>query len=480
MAAATLPDPNAPQQSPLPLAQQPAIPKPTVAAPAQPVDRLQLATDQFNTFSKATDPAYQKSISDANAAAFGRGQGGGGVQNGATSSGQLRTSIGDLSLARQRDLDTERDTLLQHAQEGSIADASTAFQQALAGSQQGLAQQLGTGNLSIAQQQADTAKTGTLGSLGVQQGQLELAKTAQATGAEQTQQQIDLAKKTADINAAYQSGTLTLAQKDQALRELANTQQNTLATGQLTLAQQQAGVQNAIAAAGLTGIYNGTQTIQAKSQAIQDAIAQGRLTVEQGQLAWRSLTEKDSERECAAAEQRQRGCSRTPSSTPRWRRARSSSRPRWPRTPGSSGSVSRSSWRWRSSTMRRPTARSTRARRRGRVSCCCNSRRSSAARRARSTPTRWPKSPKSFGIVVIADGTIDPSKLSGLRLALWELNDQPLGDSQDGRRRVRRVRAGERRRDQKGVGGCGGCPADEAGRDRELRQAARGEQAATR
>jgi hypothetical protein len=293
MAAATLPDPNAPQQSPLPLAQQPAIPKPTVAAPAQPVDRLQLATDQFNTFSKATDPAYQKSISDANAAAFGRGQGGGGVQNGATSSGQLRTSIGDLSLARQRDLDTERDTLLQHAQEGSIADASTAFQQALAGSQQGLAQQLGTGNLSIAQQQADTAKTGTLGSLGVQQGQLELAKTAQATGAEQTQQQIDLAKKTADINAAYQSGTLTLAQKDQALRELANTQQNTLATGQLTLAQQQAGVQNAIAAAGLTGIYNGTQTIQAKSQAIQDAIAQGRLTVEQGQLALAQLTEKD-------------------------------------------------------------------------------------------------------------------------------------------------------------------------------------------
>jgi hypothetical protein len=128
--------------------------------------------------------------------------------------------------------------LVNKATEGSIADASTAFQQGLAGAQQGLATELGHGNLSIAQQQADTAKTGTLGSLDVAKGQLDLAKTGQATSADQNQQQIDLAKKTADINAQYQAGTLTLAQKDQALRELTAANQNTIATGQLDLAKQ--------------------------------------------------------------------------------------------------------------------------------------------------------------------------------------------------------------------------------------------------
>jgi hypothetical protein len=286
--APPLPKPRpAPAAGQLSLAAPPATaaPAPTIAAPAQPVDRVALATSAYDSFAKAQEPAYQKSLDQATSQAAGLGQLG---------SGQWRSALRDQATQHQLTLDTQRDALLNKAIEGSVADASTAYQQALSGSQQNLAGELGRGNLTIAQQNADTAKTGTVGSLGVQQGQLELAKTAQATGADQTQQQIDLAKKTADINAAYQAGTLTLAQKDQALRELANSQQNTLATGQLTLAQQQAGVQNAIAAAGLTGIYNGTQTIQAKSQAIQDAIAQGRLTVEQGQLALAQLTEKDS------------------------------------------------------------------------------------------------------------------------------------------------------------------------------------------
>ncbi len=207
----------------------PPIPTPTVAAPTAPVDRLALAKSNFDTFATQTQAPYEASLRSASSEAAGQGQLG---------SGQYRTSVGNLVLARQRDLDTQRADLVNKATEGSIADATTAYQQALAASQQGEANKLGEGNLKIAQQSADTAEKGTLGSLDVQKGQLELAKTGQTASIDQNQQQIDLAKKTADINAAYQAGTLTLAQKDQALRELSNSQQNTLATSQLTLAQK--------------------------------------------------------------------------------------------------------------------------------------------------------------------------------------------------------------------------------------------------
>ncbi len=207
----------------------PPIPTPTVAAPTAPVDRLALAKSNFDTFANQTQAPYEASLRSASSEAAGQGQLG---------SGQYRTSVGNLVLARQRDLDTQRADLVNKATEGSIADATTAYQQALAASQQGEANKLGEGNLAIAKQSADTAEKGTLGSLGVQEGQLELAKTGQTASIDQNQQQIDLAKKTADINAQYQAGTLTLAQKDQALRELSNSQQNTLATSQLTLAQK--------------------------------------------------------------------------------------------------------------------------------------------------------------------------------------------------------------------------------------------------
>lgn len=211
-----------PGQAPqLALAAPSNIPKPTVAAPAQPVDRVALATQAYDTFAKAQEPAYQKSIEGVTSQAAGLGQLG---------SGQWRTALRDEANRHQLNLDTQRDTLLNKAVEGSIADASTAYQQALSGSQQGLAERLGTGQLEIARENADTSKTGTL-------GQLELAKSGQAQSGAQFDKSLDFQKQQAAIEAQFKAGTLTLAQKDQALRELANSQQYGLAGEQLNLAK---------------------------------------------------------------------------------------------------------------------------------------------------------------------------------------------------------------------------------------------------
>ncbi len=253
----------------------PPIPTPTVAAPTAPVDRLALAKSNFDTFANQTQAPYEASLRSASSEAAGQGQLG---------SGQYRTSVGNLVLARQRDLDTQRADLVNKATEGSIADATTAYQQALAASQQGEANKLGEGNLKIAQQSADTAEKGTLGSLDVQKGQLELAKTGQTASIDQNQQQIDLAKKTADINAAYQAGTLTLAQKDQALRELSNTQQNTIATEQLQLAK---GAQDVASKVAL-----GQLTIAQATQALNEKVQTGELTIAEKDQALKELSQK--------------------------------------------------------------------------------------------------------------------------------------------------------------------------------------------
>lgn len=222
-----------------PLSPSTLVPAPTVAAPAAPVDRLALATSNFDTFAKSSDPAYQKTLRDATQQAAGQG---------GLGSGMLKTSLGDFASNRQLQLDTMRSDLLNKATEGSIADASTAYGQALSGAQQGLATKIGEGQLALGSRAADTAEKSVTGTLGIEGGKLDLAKQAQTTGADQSQQQIDLAKKTADINAQFQAGTLTLAQKDQALRELSNSQTNTLQQGQLSLQQKAQTAQEAQAA----------------------------------------------------------------------------------------------------------------------------------------------------------------------------------------------------------------------------------------
>lgn len=170
------------------------IPAPTVTGPSAPIDRVKLATDIFNQTAESTAPAYAAAQRDTarNAAALGQ-----------VGSGGLRTRTGTLALERGRDLDLLRRDLITKATGDSIADANTAFQQQLAGSQFGL------------------------------------AKEAQATSAGQAQQQIDLARKQQEINAAFDQGKLTLAEKDQKLRELESERQNTLQTGQLALAKEQ-------------------------------------------------------------------------------------------------------------------------------------------------------------------------------------------------------------------------------------------------
>lgn len=166
----------------LTMAQTPVTtPAPTVAAPTAPVDRVKLATDIFNTTAASTAPAYEAAQRGAVSTGAGLGQLG---------SGQLRTSEGNLELARERDLDTLRSTLVNSATQGSIEDANTAFQQQIAG-----------GGLSIAQQNANTTQTGTLGGLGIQQGQLDLAKTGQEA-------QIELAKKSLEQSGIQFNATL--------------------------------------------------------------------------------------------------------------------------------------------------------------------------------------------------------------------------------------------------------------------------------
>lgn len=226
-----------------------SIPAPTVAAPTAPVDRVKLATDTFANISASRKPEFDADVRDEirNSAALGQ-----------VASGGLRTRVGNLKLARGRDLDALQKDLSLKAAEGSVADASTAYQQALAGSQQGLAQTIGLGSL------------------------------------DQNQQQIDLAKKTAEIEAQFKAGSLTLAQKDQALRDLANTQNYNLATErqrieaafqakQIGLAERNAALQE-LAQSQQNTIQTGQLTLAQKEQAANQANEAARIQLAKDQL----------------------------------------------------------------------------------------------------------------------------------------------------------------------------------------------------
>lgn len=152
---------------------------------------------------------------------------------GALGSGQLRTTYGNLANQRALALDTERSNLINSATAATIGD-----QQAARG-------------LDISQQGADTSRIAALGGLDVAKGTLGLETQKAATAASQGQQSLDLQKQTAAQSQALQ-------------------------------------------AAGLTGILNGTETLAAKQLAIQSAIDQGHLTNEQGQLALAQLAQATS------------------------------------------------------------------------------------------------------------------------------------------------------------------------------------------
>lgn len=76
-------------------------------------DRYALAQQQYGTFADQTDPEYQATLRDATKLSS---------ANGTMGSGMLRTRYGDLALQRGRDLQNERDSLFQTAQQQTMAD----------------------------------------------------------------------------------------------------------------------------------------------------------------------------------------------------------------------------------------------------------------------------------------------------------------------------------------------------------------------
>lgn len=171
----------------------------------QPVNRLQLATNAFDTFERSTAPAYKADLRLATQQAAGKGQIG---------SGGLRTTYGNLANQRALALDTQRDTLINDAVKGTIADQQAAEANALN------------------KYNADTSRLGVTGNL-------ELAKSGQQIQQNQFAQRLTLDQQAQAIDEKYKSGQLSLAQRSQALAELVASQQNTQEAARLQLAKEQ-------------------------------------------------------------------------------------------------------------------------------------------------------------------------------------------------------------------------------------------------
>lgn len=82
--------------------------------PGAGVDRLALAKSNFENFRTSTEPEYQAALREA---------GQSGAASGQVGSGMLRGRLGDIGLARTRDLQSAETSNLNNATEGSIGDA---------------------------------------------------------------------------------------------------------------------------------------------------------------------------------------------------------------------------------------------------------------------------------------------------------------------------------------------------------------------
>lgn len=256
----------------------------TTIQPGPATDRLALAKSNFETYSKATDPAYQKSLRDATAKAAGVGQLG---------SGQLRTSYGDLAANRALQLDTQKQNFLDEATKGAIEDAYKNVgiaqqQQGFQAQQQAAAeaQRIASGGLTLAERQADTgnklaegALTGSYDgtqTLAAKQGadsqalareQLELAKTGQG-------QSYELAKSAQDLQRQVQTGQLSIAQANQKLQEMVSTGQLSIEQARQALAE----LQNAQGVEQFSKTFEAGQQQSAFGQALQQAQLEEALT----------------------------------------------------------------------------------------------------------------------------------------------------------------------------------------------------------
>jgi hypothetical protein len=241
-----------------------SVPAPTVAAPGAPVDRVKLASDTFNNIAEAGQGAYDAAqrTTIRNRAALGQ-----------IGSGGLRTAVGDLQLARERDLDTLRKDLTLKATEGSIADATTAFQQQLAGSQQGLAEKIG------------------LAGIDSQKDALALQEKLGLGGLSAEQQRIAIAQKQQDIDAKFNAGKMTLAERDAARADLALAQQYTLSQDSLGLEKEKLGIaKNAQDVANKVAL--GQLTIAQANALLDEKVKLGQLTLAEKNQALAELTQK--------------------------------------------------------------------------------------------------------------------------------------------------------------------------------------------
>lgn len=260
---------TAPASAPAPM----TPPAPTVAAPAAPVDRVALASQAFDTLQKSREGGDRRALEAVTSQAAGLGQLG---------SGQWRSALTNANAERQIQLDTARDQLINQATEGSIADASTAYQQALASSQLALASELGRGGLDVSKGQLDLAREGQDASIDLARDQFDLSRElglenlsldqarqalaekvangqlsqadadlalrqkeqSESSAARDTQLDLaregfDFQKERAAIEDRFREGQMSLAERDQALRELAQSQGNENDQQRLELAREQ-------------------------------------------------------------------------------------------------------------------------------------------------------------------------------------------------------------------------------------------------
>lgn len=253
--------------------------------PGPATDRIALATRSFDTFQRATDPAYKASLDAAAAKAASVGQLG---------SGQLRTSIGDLASNRALALDTERQSLLDKAISDSIADQYANI--GIAQQQQGF--QAGREDAAAAQRLAEAGLTGSLGGAPTLAGQqLELARSGQnfsqnlATQQQKLSEQLGLGSLSLQeaqqkLNTLVQTGQLSLAQAQQALAEKQNTQSFGLATRAQDLSEKTQATNAALAERGqslaeTTAAQN--FGLAQRQQSLSEQIGLGNLSLAQAQ-----------------------------------------------------------------------------------------------------------------------------------------------------------------------------------------------------
>lgn len=254
--------------------------------PGAGVDRIGLAQKAWETSQAQSAPAYEASLRQAKQQAAGVGQLG---------SGQLRTQLGDLALQRGRDMDAERQRLMNEAITGSIADQyqnigiaqqqqqfqaaqqTTDFQQQLAREEAALQRALGLGNLGISQQQADTQRLQATGQLGLSEKQLAQQERMQAAGF--AQESAESAKARAQQEAIQKAA---FGQESEQAR-LAREQQLTLAQRGESEAEKQRVLQERMQATGLSA--EAAQAQLDREQREQMQTAQFGQETEQARLA---------------------------------------------------------------------------------------------------------------------------------------------------------------------------------------------------